>query len=288
MDDFAPEDDVPPGKAGKTAKSSAGKAGKPTKAPKAGKPGKSDHPKLPMRRERDSIFFEAYQGTPPWDIGRAQPAFVELQNMGQITGSILDLGCGTGDLALELAEGGHEAWGVDMVPRAIDQAKAKARLRGQDKDVTFLVGDALEIEHLNRTFDTVLDCGLFHTFSDPERELYEQQLRVVTHPGSRVHIMAMSDWEDESWGGPRRVTQAELMDTFREGWRLEDIVEARFLVRPPFQIRGHAWLASFVREGAAEKKKATRAVPHKPLKKPAVKVAAKAGESGGKIVEATV
>ncbi len=256
------------------------------KSPKVAKPGpkaEPGHPRLPVRRERNSLFFDAYDGTPPWDIGRAQPAFVELANMGQIEGSVLDLGCGTGDLVLEMAEEGHEAWGVDFVPRAIDQAKVKARLRGMEGEATFLVGDALEVEHLNRTFDTVLDCGLFHTFSDPERELYEQQLRAVTHPGSRVHIMAMSDWEDDSWGGPRRVTQAELMDTFRDGWRVEDIVEARFLVLPGYNVRAHAWLASFVREAAPGRKVARKAVPNKPIKK-AVKAAP--APKGGKVVEA--
>ena len=244
--------------------------------------------KLPVHNERDSIFFSAYEGTPPWDIERAQPAFVELANQGLITGSVLDLGCGTGDLVLEMAERGHEAWGVDFVPRAISRAKTKARLRAMEGEATFLVGDALEVDHLGRTFGTVLDCGLFHTFSDPEREMYERQLRSITLPGSRLHIMAMSDWEDDAWGGPRRVTQAELMDTFRDGWRLDDIVEARFLVRPPFQIRGHAWLASFVREAAGERKVERKSTPNKPRKKTEPKVKVAAAEPGGKVVEATV
>jgi SAM-dependent methyltransferase len=246
---------------------------------------KGTGPKLPVRRDRDSIFFSAYDGTPPWDIGRAQPAFVELANQDLITGSILDLGCGTGDLVLEMAERGHEAWGVDMVPRAIDQAKAKARLRGLDQESAFLVGDALEIEHLNRTFGTVLDCGLFHTFSDPERELYEQQLRKVTRPGSRLHIMAMSDWEDPAWGGPRRVTQAELMDTFREGWRLDDIVEARFLVLPGYNVRAHAWLATFIREDDPVRGAAKRSTPNKPRKKAAPTPPPTGDGGSGKLVE---
>lgn len=206
----------------------------------------------------DPFFAEAYRGgRPPWDIGRAQPAFVELANEGAIKGSVLDLGCGTGDNVLEMAERGFEAWGVDIVPQAIDQAKAKAKLRGIQ--ATFLVGDALEAEHLNRTFDTVLDCGLFHSFSDPERELYALQLGAVLPPGGRFHLMCMSDWEDSSWGGPRRVTQAEIIDTFRDGWAVDDIREARFVVLPKFHIRGHAWLASLVRESDPVKRKARKA-----------------------------
>src|SRR5690348_13018534 len=140
----------------------------------------------------DPLFFNAYRnGPPPWDIGRAQPAFVELANAGQIKGSVLDVGCGTGDNVLEMAERGNDAWGIDIVPMAIDQAKAKAKLRGLDKQCTFLVGDAMELEHLNRTFDTVLDCGLFHSLSDPERQLYVQQLASVMAPGAVFHLMVM-------------------------------------------------------------------------------------------------
>ena len=216
------------------------------------------------------FFSEAYRaGRPPWDIGRAQPAFVELAEAGQIKGSVLDLGCGTGDNVLEMAERGHEAWGIDIVPNAIDQAKAKAKLRGLD--ATFLVGDALEAGDLNRTFDTILDCGLFHTFSDPERELYAQQIAALLPPGGHFHLMALSDWEDASWGGPRRVSQAEIIDTFRMGFRVDDIEEARFLVLPPFRIKGHAWLASLVRESDPVKPKAKRKSPVAPRKKETAK-----------------
>lgn len=222
----------------------------------------------------DPFFAEAYRsGRPPWEIGRAQPAFVELANEGAIKGSVLDVGCGTGDIVLELAERGHDAWGIDIVQIAIDQAKAKARLRGLETEVTFLVGDALEIEHLNRTFDTVIDCGLFHSFSDPEREIYASQLAGIVPPGGRVHLMCLSDWEDD-WGGPRRVTQAEIIDTFRHGWAVDDIREARFLVDPRFRIRGHAWLASLVRESKPVERKRRKAEPNKPKANP-VKPAAK-------------
>jgi SAM-dependent methyltransferase len=205
-------------------------------------------PDLPVRRGVDPVFFEAYRTRPPWDIGRAQPAFVEAANEGLVEGSVLDLGCGTGDTVMEMAERGHEAWGVDIVPLAIQQAKAKAKQRGLARDCVFLVGDALEVELIGRAFDTVIDCGLFHTFSDPERQLYEQQLRAILRPGGRLLLMAMSDWEDPSWGGPRRVTQQEILETFGEGWHVDDIREARFVVLPGYAVRAHAWFAVVERE----------------------------------------
>ena len=220
--------------------------------------------RLPVKRRINPIFFEAYRGRPPWDIGRAQPAFVELANEDRIVGSLLDLGCGTGDNVLEMAERGHEAWGIDIVPAAIQQAEAKMRLRGMDGQATFLVGDVLELETVERTFDTIIDCGLYHGLSDPERDLYEMSLRTVAHPGTVLHVMALSDWE-EDWGGPRRVSQAELLDTFRTGWKCEDIREARFVTNFP-RIRGHAWLATFIREAEKAKPKKAQARTVEPLK----------------------
>ena len=72
-------------------------------------------------------FFEkAYQERPPWDIGRPQQEIVRLEKTGQITGTVLDVGCGTGDNALFLASCGHEVVGLDSVERAIEAARRKA------------------------------------------------------------------------------------------------------------------------------------------------------------------
>ena len=66
-----------------------------------------------------SFFESAYRGgPPPWDIGRPQKEFVELVRRGEITGSVLDIGCGTGEHALFFAAEGHEVWGIDSTPLA--------------------------------------------------------------------------------------------------------------------------------------------------------------------------
>ena len=76
------------------------------------------------------FFNSAYKGTPPWDIGHPQKEFVELVRRGEITGSVLDIGCGTGEHALFFAGEGHEVWGIDSAPLAIQKAKEKAARRG--------------------------------------------------------------------------------------------------------------------------------------------------------------
>ncbi|HEY9246113.1 MAG TPA: methyltransferase domain-containing protein [Candidatus Methanoperedens sp.] len=77
-----------------------------------------------------SFFNSAYEGIPPWDIGRPQKEFVRLAEDGEISGRVLDAGCGTGENALYIASLGYEVWGIDAVPSAIKKAKDKAKERG--------------------------------------------------------------------------------------------------------------------------------------------------------------
>jgi cyclopropane fatty-acyl-phospholipid synthase-like methyltransferase len=175
-----------------------------------------------MGQER---FESAYQQKAPWDIPGPQPAFVGLEESGAIIGSVLDVGCGTGENALYLASRGHEVWALDFVAVAIERGISKAQERGLS--VHLQVGDALKLDQLGRTFDTVIDCGLFHIFTDDERPRYGAGLAKVVRPGGSVHILCFSEQEPPGQG-PRRVTQREIRDAFHDGWEVSEIREARF------------------------------------------------------------
>ena len=171
-------------------------------------------------------FQEAYQGKPPWDIGKPQPAFVDAAD--EIVGSVLDVGCGTGENALFLAARGHEVTGIDYLEQPIAQARRKAQQRGLS--ATFLVKDALSLDEIAQVFDSVIDCGLFHVFSDEDRKRYVAGLASVVKPGGRLFILCFSDHEPPG-DGPRRVSQQELHEAFAEGWQIESIQAARLEVR---------------------------------------------------------
>ena len=171
---------------------------------------------MPSRRADE--FDALYASTPPWDIGRPQPAFSQLARTDQLRGRILDVGCGTGEHALMAAALGLETVGVDAAPSAIAIAKHKAEERRLQ--VRFLVADALDLPSLAATFDTVLDCGLFHSFDDDERARYVDSLRAVIPIGGHYHMLCFSDRQPGDWG-PRRIRSEEIVASFADGWRIE-------------------------------------------------------------------
>jgi SAM-dependent methyltransferase len=182
---------------------------------------------------------------PPWDIGRPQPAFVRLADGGLLSGRVLDAGCGTGEHALLAAARGATAMGVDLSAVAIEKARGKAAERGLT--ARFEVADALHLERLGESFDTVIDSGLFHVFDDADRARYVTRLAAVIEPGGSYYMMCFSDSQPGTWG-PRRVRHEEILSAFADGWAVESLAPDTFTVNP---IEGttsvSAWLAAIRR-----------------------------------------
>ena len=191
------------------------------------------------------FFNLAYEGgrVPPWDTGRPQGEIVHLAEEGELRGEVLDVGCGTGENALYLASLGHQTWGIDSSPLAIEKAKKKAQER--QLNVRFLVWNALQLKKLKKSFDTVIDSGLFHVFSDRERPVFAASIASVLRRGGKYYMLCFSDREPDSFG-PRHLSQEEIRATFRTGCRINYIREAYFEnhVHPN---GAHAWLSSITR-----------------------------------------
>jgi 2-polyprenyl-3-methyl-5-hydroxy-6-metoxy-1,4-benzoquinol methylase len=171
------------------------------------------------------FFDSAYKGTPPWDIGRPQKEFVELVRRGEISGSVLDIGCGTGENALFYAGEGYEVCGIDSAPQAIQKAQEKASGRGLQ--MHFLVLNVLDLTMLNRKFDTVTDSGFFHTLSDEDRLVFVKNLAAILSPAGKYFMLCFSELEPAGYG-PRRITEREIRESFRDGWTIHYIWPAIF------------------------------------------------------------
>src|SRR6478672_1651583 len=184
-------------------------------------------------------------GTAPWDIGRPQPAFISLATSQQIRDPVLDVGCGTGENVLYIAGLGFDVTGVDSARAAIETAREKAKRR--NVRANFRVVDALDLACLGTTFETVIDSGLFHVFTDEERSRFVASLAAVLRPGGSYFMLCFSDQETRE--GPRHISQAEIRDTFQRGWTI------RYIHAAAFETSIHeggakAWLAAIIRTSA--------------------------------------
>jgi cyclopropane fatty-acyl-phospholipid synthase-like methyltransferase len=184
----------------------------------------------------------------PWDIGRPQPAIVRLADAGELVEPVLDAGCGSGEHALLAATMGFRVTGVDISQHAVEIARAKARQRGLSAE--FIVGDVLALDHVARLappFHTVIDTGCFHTFANADRPIYASSLAGVVPAGGVLHLLCFSE-HTPGTEGPRRVTQAEIRQTFSRDWTVERIEPETFSVSNLWSgPQPNAWLARIVR-----------------------------------------
>jgi len=109
---------------------------------------------------------------------------------------ILDVGTGTGFIALMLAEMGHEPTGLDMAEGMIDKARRKASEYGYR--VKFQLGDAENLPFANAFFDAVICRYLLWTLPNPWKALSEW-IRVIKPDGKIVGIEGK--WGDCSLKG---------------------------------------------------------------------------------------
>src|SRR6516225_2362946 len=176
-----------------------------------------------------AAFENLYAGPAPWDIGKPQGQFTAIAD--RVVSPVLDAGCGTGEHALFFAALGHRVTGIDFVKEAIRRAQRKAAERVVAAE--FLVKDATTLGDCTKRFATVIDCGLFHVFSDDDRRRYVEGLAHVLEPGGLLFLMCFSD-EEPGTEGPRRVSRQELYDAFADGWVVESIQPVRCEIHPEF------------------------------------------------------
>jgi SAM-dependent methyltransferase len=186
-----------------------------------------------------------HDGPAPWDIGHPQPAIARLASGGAFAGSVLDAGCGTGENALLVASLGLPVLGVDVAGTAVAMARAKASERGIEAE--FVLADALQLGRLGRRFETVLDCGLFHSFDGDERPGYVASLASVTGHGGTLYVLCFSDQGPGT--GPHPVSQEELSAPFSPGtgWNVAAVEPDRVQTRFHDDHGAPAWLATIKR-----------------------------------------
>ncbi|MEU4510766.1 class I SAM-dependent methyltransferase [Nonomuraea wenchangensis] len=190
-------------------------------------------------------FYRA--GKPAWDTGVTPPELVALvEAQGALPpGRALELGCGTGTNAIYLARHGWEVAAVDLIDRAVDQARERAEAAGVS--VRLLHGDATRLDELDvpGPFDLFFDLSCYCGIPLHRRDAYAAGLTHRAAPGARLLMFGYGPesldnptTEIKSWAAG--VTADELRARFA-GWELLDVTPGTNSV-PTFwfTLRRHA------------------------------------------------
>jgi 2-polyprenyl-3-methyl-5-hydroxy-6-metoxy-1,4-benzoquinol methylase len=151
-------------------------------------------------------FTERYKsGETPWDIGEPDFNLIEVVTKRPIQGcKVLEIGCGTGDNSIWLAQNRFQVYATDASDIALDKAVEKASRAGVD--CKFMFADFLKYKIEGAPFDFVFDRGCFHTFgSDDDRRMFAQNVAAyLEEAGLWLTITGNADEHRQGPGPPQR------------------------------------------------------------------------------------
>lgn len=166
------------------------------------------------------IFYRV--GFTPWD---GHPLAQSVRDLVEGTGdtpalpagSALELGCGTGDCAIYLAQHGWNVTAVDFVAKPLERARAKAAAAGAA--VNFVQADVTQLSRagIGANFELIIDNACLHNMSDGDRDAYVGEISAAAAPDARLLIVA---FVPGARVGVRGIDRAEMERRFTPSWTL--------------------------------------------------------------------
>lgn len=135
----------------------------------------------------------------PWDVG-PRVELVELVESGRIKpGRAIDLGSGTGSNCIYLAQHGFKVTGLDYARSAIELGRTRAKKAAVS--VNFIVDDLTNLQHVDGSFDLLVDYGTLDDLTKKDRNLYKENVLPLTHRGT-VFLLYAFEWKARWWERP--------------------------------------------------------------------------------------
>jgi len=176
----------------------------------------------------------------PWDIGKPDFNLVHAVTTTPIKPcKALEIGCGTGDNAIWLAQQSFPVLGIDASEIAIGKAKEKAS--EAHAKCAFLVGDILASRVEGAPFGFAFDRGCFHLFgSDEERRNFAECVNGhLKKDGLWLSLVGNADEQRHVPGPPQR-TAKDIVDAVEPYFEILSLVSGRFASNRPDPPR--AWV----------------------------------------------
>lgn len=165
-------------------------------------------------------------GDLPWDTGR--PSAELIRRLKAFPGKpcrAIEFGCGAGTNAIWLAQQGFDVTAIDISPRAIEQAMARAKLAGAK--VRFECADATNLPDMGPPFEFLFDRGCYHAVRRSNAEGILRSLERVAAPGA-IGVVLTGNAKEERKPGPPAVSEETIRKELGRGFEILSLDEFRF------------------------------------------------------------
>lgn len=135
-------------------------------------------------------------------------------------GLALDLGCGSGIWGVELAKRGWQVTGIDIVEKAVERGRDRAREAGVE--MRLVQGDVtnLQAADIGSNFRLVLDTGTFHGLTDEQRAAVGREVSTIAAADATVLLDVFAPGRRGPL--PRGATRSEVETAFPQ-WTVTDV-----------------------------------------------------------------
>ena len=167
-------------------------------------------------------------GDTPWDIGKPDVNLTQtVTTVALEPCKALDIGCGTGDNSIWLAQKNFQVTGIDASETAVQKAREKA-LQAKIK-CTFMVMDFLTGKITGAPFGFAFDRGCFHSFhSDEERQKFAENVAAHLENGGLWLSLVGSADEPRPGPGPPRRTARDIVNAVEPSFEILSLVAGHF------------------------------------------------------------
>lgn len=165
----------------------------------------------------------------PWGEDRPSAQLVELvESSSGNRGLALDMGTGSGDNAIYLAQHGFGCSGLDISETAVRRARDKAARVGVFCE--FTVADATRLPYADNTFALVFDRGCFHSISLQQRGGFVNGVHRVLKPRGKYLLICFGIRSHRRFDSPLLLSSEDIRGLFAPFFkinRIEEIADGR-------------------------------------------------------------
>jgi len=138
-------------------------------------------------------------------------------------GPALDIGTGSGDNAIYLAQQGFACSGIDISEAAITHATEKAAQAGVTCE--FTVGNSTELPYADNTFTLVFDRGCFHSISPQNRKVFIEGVHRVLKPRGKYLLICFGIGSHQRFESPFLLSSEDIQSLFIPLFKVDYIKE---------------------------------------------------------------